>query len=375
VLAHGRPARQHKVNKNWEDMMADDNRPLDDEEVLRYWIPRLVADGGDPNDALAVRARAKTWTDWPDAWADTGDGYIALGEERQARGHGLSAADAFVRAAVCYHFGQVVAFHLPDVKNDLQARKTAAFGRAAPLMSPPAEPVEIPFGDTTLPGYLRLPVDRDGPVPCIVLVDGLDSTKEDFATIMEMAVRRGLAVLAYDGPGQGEVHPRLLLGTGYEDCILAAFEAAAARPEIDAERIGTLGRSLGGLYVVKAAAAEPRIKATVAFGGAWDLSDWPTMPPLIRAGFVWATGADDEDGTLARMAGATLDDCVGEVRSPLLVVHGRHDAIFKAHQAERIAAAYPDVATLWMDEDGVHCCHNHAFEYRTGMVDWLAETL
>jgi pimeloyl-ACP methyl ester carboxylesterase len=56
-------------------------------------------------------------------------------------------------------------------------------------------------------------------------------------------------------------------------------------------------------------------------------------------------------------------------------VHGRHDAIFKAAQAERIAAALPDNGKLWMVEDGVHCCHNRAFEVRTGMVDWLVEQL
>ena len=351
------------------------SRALDDDEVLRYWIPRLVADGGDPNDALAVRNKASTWDEWPDAWADLGDGYRALAGRRSARGHGLSAAEALVRAAICYHFGQVVAFHLPDVKTDLQGRKIAAFRDAAPLMAPPAIRLDMPFGDTSLPGYLRLPPGADGPVACVLLVPGLDSTKEDFATIMEMCVRRGLAAFAFDGPGQGEVHPRLLLGAGYEDCIVAAYEAMAARPEIDAARIGTLGRSLGGIYVVKAAAIEPRIKASVAFGGAWNLSDWPTMPPLIRAGFVWATGAADENEALARMTGATLDDCIADVKTPVLIVHGRHDAIFKAHQAERVAAALPGIATLWMDEEGVHCCHNHAFEYRTGMVDWLAETL
>ena len=356
-------------------MAAEQSRALDDEEVLRYWIPRLVADGGDPNDALAVRNRAATWDDWPGAWADLGDGYRRLADERKGRDHELSAAEALVRAAICYHFGQVVAFHLPDIKTDLQARKTAAFRDAAPMLAPPAERLEFPFGDTTLPGYLRLPDNVSGPAPCVLLVPGLDSTKEDFATIMEMCVRRGLAAFAFDGPGQGEVHPRLLLGDDYEACIVAAYEAMAARPEIDAARIGTLGRSLGGIYVVKAAAIEPRIKATVAFGGAWDLGDWPTMPPLIRAGFVWATGTDSEAAALARMTGATLDDCAGAVKSPVLVVHGRHDAIFKAHQAERMAAALAEHGTLWMDEDGVHCCHNHAFEYRTGMVDWLAETL
>jgi len=350
-------------------------RALDDEEVLRYWIPRLVADGGDPNDALAVRSRAETWDDWPGAWAELGDGYRTLAGARRDHGHATSAAEALVRAAICYHFGQVVAFHLPETKVDLQNRKIAAFRAAAPLLSPPAQRLDIPFGDTTLPGYLRLPAGASGPVACAVLVPGLDSTKEDFVTIMEMCVRRGLAAFAFDGPGQGEVHPRLLLGDGYETSIVAAVDAMAARPEIDAARIGTLGRSLGGLYVVKAAALDPRIAATAVFGGAWNLDDWPTMPALIRAGFVWATGAADEADARGRLGGACLDDCIGAVRTPVLIVHGRNDAIFKAHQAERIAAALPGNARLWMDETGVHCCHNHAFEYRTGMVDWLAETL
>ncbi len=356
-------------------MTTETGRRLDDDEVQRYWVPRLVADGGDPNDALAVCACASTWDEWPEAWAALGDGYVEMAAKRKAGGHTLSASEALVRAAICYHFGQVVAFHLPDVKTGLQARKIAAYRDAAPMMAPPAERIEFSYRDTTLPGYLRLPANARGKVACALLVPGLDSTKEDFNTVMEMCVRRGLAAFAFDGPGQGEVHPRLLLRDGYEDCILAAFAAVAGRPEIDATRIGTLGRSLGGHYVIKAAAAEPRIKATVVFGGAWDLTDWPTMPRLIRAGFVWATSARDEQEAQAHMGAATLEAAIGKVKSPVLVVHGRHDSIFKAHQAERIAAALASNGTLWMDEGGVHCCHNHAFEYRTGMVDWLAEKL
>lgn len=100
-------------------MSDNQSRPLDDEEVLKYWIPRLVADGGDPNDALAVRNRAATWDEWPVAWAEIGDGYLEVGSDRQSRGHELSAAAAFVRAAICFHFAQVVAFHLPALKTEL----------------------------------------------------------------------------------------------------------------------------------------------------------------------------------------------------------------------------------------------------------------
>ena len=186
---------------------------------------------------------------------------------------------------------------------------------------------------------------------------------------------RALASFAFDGPGQGEVRAAAPLAEGYEDCIAAVFEAVARRPEIDAARIGTLGRSLGGYYVVRAAAADPRIAATVVFGGAYDLSDFANMPVLIRDGFRHATGGASEAEALALMGAASLDDCIAQVQTPVLVVHGKRDGIFHWTQATRIADALPGRATLMMDEDGVHCCHNHAFQYRTAMADWLAATL
>jgi 2,6-dihydroxypseudooxynicotine hydrolase len=345
------------------------------QELFEYWIPRLAADGVDVNDVLTVRARVTGWADWPAAWADIGDDYRALAATRLADGNGVSAGEALVRASLAYHCGQVVAFHAPAEKADLQARKVAAFREAAPLLTPPAEPIEVAFDGLRLPGYLRVPQGAGRPAACVLLVPGLDSTKEDFTTIADMCARRGLASFAFDGPGQGEVRASAPLAEGYEACIAAVFEAIAQRPEIDQARIGTLGRSLGGHYVVRAAAADPRIAATVVFGGNYDLSDWPDMPPLIRDGFRHATGGASEEEARALMGPASLDDCIGEVQTPVLVVHGRRDAIFNWQQATRIADALPGRVTLMMDDDGVHCCHNHAFQYRTAMADWLAATL
>lgn len=344
-------------------------------ELFTYWIPRLAADGVDVNDVLTVRNRVTGWGDWPATWAAIGDDYRALAASRLSDGYSLSAGEALVRASLAYHCGQVVAFHAPEEKADLQARKVAAFREAAPLLTPPAEHLEINFNGLKLPGFLRVPSGVSHPVACALLVPGLDSTKEDFTTIADMCARRGLASFAFDGPGQGEVRAAATLAEGYEDCITAVFETITARPEIDEARIGTLGRSLGGYYVVRAAAADPRIAATVVFGGAYDLSDWPNMPVLIRDGFRHATGAASEEEAQKLMGPATLDDCIKQVQTPVLVVHGKHDAIFNWQQATRIADALPGRATLMMDEDGVHCCHNHAFQYRTAMADWLAATL
>ncbi len=343
-------------------------------EAFRYWIPRLVADGVDYNDIEAVRARLTRWEDWPRAWAERGGAHEAWARECLAKGYRLTAGEALVRASLCYHFGQIIAFHDPAAKADLQRRKVEAFREAGPLLRPPVERLQVPWRNLALPGYLRLPAGAR-PSPCVVLIPGLDATKEDFHSLTDLCLRRGLGTFAFDGPGQGEVRPQSPLVDGYEGSILTVFNALAARPEIDGQRIALLGRSLGGHYALRAAAAEQRVAAAVVFGGFHDLAHWDEIPPLTREGFRQATGAATEEEARRRLANVTLEGCLGYIRCPVLVVHGKRDAIIPWHQAARIAEEIPAGATFWLDEDGVHCCHNHAARYRPAMADWLATTL
>ena len=345
-----------------------------DGEAFGYWIPRLVADGVDYNDIEAVRGRLGRWEDWPRAWAERGAAHEAWARECLAAGHRLTGGEALVRASLCYHFGQIIAFHDPAEKADLQRRKVDAFREAAPLLRPPAERLEFPWRRVALPGYLRLP-EGSRPASCVVLIPGLDATKEDFHTFTELCLCRGLGTFAFDGPGQGEAQALSPLVEGYEGAILAAVNALAARPEIDPKRIALLGRSLGGHYAIRAAAADARVAAAVVFGGFHDLAHWDAIPPLTREGFRQATGAATEEEARGRLASANLEGVLGFVRCPVLVVHGKRDAIIPWYQAERIATELPAGATLWLDEDGVHCCHNHAVRYRPAMADWLATTL
>ena len=346
-----------------------------DSEIFDYWIPRLVADGIDANDVQTVRPHISGWDDWPGAWADLAEGYLRLADTRIADQSEITAGEAFVRASLCFHVGQVVAGNAPDVKRDLQRKKEAAFMRAAPLLRPPAKRLVIDYDGIPLPGYLRLPVGTKSPVACVILVPGLDSTKEDFITLSEMFVRRGLASFAYDGPGQGEVRQHALLANGYEKSILSVFAAIAARPEIDEARIGMLGRSLGGFYILRAAAAEPAIKALAVFGGTYDLSDWKNMPKTILDGFLWTTDSQTYDAAREKMGPGTVEDCIDNVACPTIVVHGKLDSIFHFSQAERIAKSLGNNAELHIAETGVHCCHNYGFQYRTLMADWLSKIL
>lgn len=356
-------------------MTTANGQPSFDDEIFEYWIPRLVADGVDANDIQSVRPHITNWDDWPVAWSVVADGHLNLAHTRLSEGSPVTAGEAFVRASLCYHVGQVVAGHMPDLKRKLQIQKETAFREAAPHLMPTAERIEVPHDDYVLPGYLRVPASAGTAQPCVILVPGLDSTKEDFFSLSEMCVKRGLASFAYDGPGQGEVRNKALLKEGYESSILSVYNEVASRPEIDAHRIGLLGRSLGGYYVLRAASLNDQIKALAVFGGCYDLGDWETMPKTILDGFLWTTDSLKYDEARAKMGSATLDDCIANVLCPTLIVHGKRDAIFHYKQAQRIANSLGNLAELHIEENGVHCCHNLGFQYRTLMVDWMARTL
>ena len=93
-------------------------------------------------------------------------------------------------------------------------------------------------------------------------------------------------------PGQGETGFHLDIRPDYEVAVAAALDAVAGRPELDGERIGAVGVSLGGHYVVRAAAFEPRIKAMAGISGPFDFAaNWESMPELTRETVVHHTGA------------------------------------------------------------------------------------
>ncbi|HEX9603517.1 MAG TPA: hypothetical protein VF973_07160, partial [Myxococcales bacterium] len=68
-----------------------------------HWKPRFVANGIDVNDFERVVSSTTEWKDWGPAWLETGDMHRELGDEAARSGRMVSAAEAWQRAAWCYH--------------------------------------------------------------------------------------------------------------------------------------------------------------------------------------------------------------------------------------------------------------------------------
>jgi 2,6-dihydroxypseudooxynicotine hydrolase len=339
-----------------------------------HWAPRFIANGTDYPDFVATLARIDTWTQWCTEWGRTAERYEALARDAEAENRPLTAAGAWRRAALCWHWGKFVFLDDLDQQRQAHERTVACYARGAAALSPPAERVEIPYGDTKLAAYLRRPIGVSSS-PIVIMAPGLDSVKEELQATAEYLLRRGMATLAVDGPGQGEAEYTLAIEPAYERVASAVIDWLATCPGIDRDRIGLFGVSLGGYYAARSAAFEPRLRATAMLCGPYRFDlDWDDLPELTRAAFAHRSGARDADDA-RRLAGTlTLEKAAPEITRPLLVVHGRRDRLIPAGHAERLAAEAPG-AQLHMYEDGNHGITNHPFESRSLIADWLARTV
>ena len=194
-----------------------------------------------------------------------------------------------------------------------------------------------------------------------------------------LLVEHGYGVLLFDrrGEGESEGDPNALGWAGTRD-LHAALAYLQSRPEVDDERIGGLGLSVGGEMMLQAAAETGELKAIVSEGAgirsvreAADLTGaerWPTIPlwSLITAGT--ALFASD-------LPPRALADLSAEIRVPVFFIYAT-----PGQGGENLTPTYYEAASqpkkLWAADGG----HTGAIdaepqEYERQVVGFFDDTL
>lgn len=342
------------------------------ENAMLNW-GRLLLDGIPYADLVAAESRGPDVT-WLEFWSERATAYEALADDALAAGHERTAGEWLWLASLCCQYAQFLWFDA--TRAAVQARKANLYRRAAPLLRPAAERFDLPIDSTTIPGYIRVPeTPVRSPVPCVILLGGLESTKEESYQFENLLLARGLATCTFDGPGQGEMLASVPLAPDFERYTSTVLDHVIADCRFDESRIAVLGRSLGGCYALRSASADDRFAACVSWGG-FVVVDWDTEPSHDRASWQYVTNTqtDDEARDVVVPALETRP-LLGDLRCPAYFLHGALDEM-PMWQIDMLKEhAVNAELVIDVEPHGDHCCHNLGPAPRVRMADWLVDRL
>ncbi|MBQ1093175.1 S9 family peptidase [Streptomyces sp. B93] len=206
-------------------------------------------------------------------------------------------------------------------------------------------------------GIMNVPEGK-GPFPALVLAHGyidpdVYTTGRGLAREQDLLARRGYVVLhtdyrnhaGSDADPDNDVDLRL----GYTEDVIGAVHAlrGAARPAIDDDRIGLLGRSMGGGVVYNTLVVAPGlVDAAVVFA---PVSSLPAdnfkhfqrrEGDPVAAEIEAAHGSPEENPRFWREAAPIT--YVDRVTEPLLILHGTADDTCPLRWSQRTAAAFEE---------------------------------
>lgn len=195
----------------------------------------------------------------------------------------------------------------------------------------------------------------------VVLRHGAGSTRTDVLAQAAVLGRAGYGVLMLDARGHGASGGRAMdLGWFGDEDVRAGVDLLVTRPEVDPDRIGVVGLSMGGEEAIGAAATDPRIRAVVAEGAEQRVAaDKAWMADAYGlAGRVQGVLDRVTYGAVDLLTGAdppiALRDAVGRAAPrPVLLIAG--GAVADEQRAARwIQAASPSTVTVWVVPSAGH---------------------
>lgn len=329
-----------------------------------------------------------------ESWETMGDKLCELADEDQHAGRHLSAGAKRNRAAVYFLTAERMQGHGAPGRVELYAKFQQTFQQGVTSSRENCERIEIAYEGGVIAGLYVRAEGVEGPAPCLVQINGLDSTKEMVyrVGVPQQLARRGIASLVIDQPGTGEALRLHGLTAIYnsEKWASVVVDYLETRADIDPKRIGLQGVSLGGYYCPRAVAFEPRF----AMGAVWGANhNWGEMQirrlanegekpvPHYWEHVRWVWGAKDQEQFMELASKVHLNGILDRIKVPFLVTHGESDKqipLEYAHQTFAQLTNSPDreLKIFTPREGGIqHSSFDNSANAGDFIADWVAERL
>jgi len=314
-------------------------------------------------DFNGVRSRVRKFNDISREYARAAVRREKMARQFEADGHTLSARECYFIAALLYGSAQWPVYENTRENLALNEKKVSCYSKYIQYADHEIRKVEVPFGTggKSLPGYLHLPAKRaSGRIPAVWAISGMDSFKElSVALYGDKLLERGIAVLALEGPGQGEccVRDIHVTATNWMQAGPAVLSWVRSQSEIDPDRVAISGVSMGSYWGTQVASVDDRLKACVVRSvchepGVNTLFNMAS--PTFKLRFMYMAGFQDE-GEFDKFAQTISLKGVGEkVKCPYLVLAGEDDHLSPIEFTYNLLETIPSPKQLLLYEGADH---------------------
>lgn len=242
-------------------------------------------------------------------WTTIGDEQCIVGDLKASKGNRNEAAEARLCALTAFE----VARRLLDASDPRWGEVTAKIEAGIECLEvtlAKIERVKIAACDyTEILAYYVPAGHHCPPTPAVICISMEDESEATLlARLLPAAIDRGMSLLVVSHRDVSNA------ARGLSQALLSScLDYLAARPDVDAARIGVYGEGTSAALATDFAGSDHRLVAAVCDGGLWNLA-------RMQASIVWMTGLADAPEQRGSTAHRT--QLMRRLRCPVLVVTG-----------------------------------------------------
>lgn len=324
-----------------------------------FW-ERWLVHGVDSKDLAQIRPRLKTFEDWVEGW-------YSLAREKEHRAYALieqqrtEEAEYLFRIAGLYY--NLIYWIYPEQTSEKESWYRdclKSFRQADSLSVIKTEYAGLEFDGQKYVGRIRVP---ESPMGCIIIINPIDSSKEELFRYEYDFVNAGFVTISFDGPGQGENY------------AFTGLRATRKRWEQFMDRLieftlgcysdlplFSFGTSLGASWVLYAS-CHPGIKKSVAVSPAVEFAKL-NLPGYFLERMDYCCILAEGKTPVPDYDNLTF-------RSPVLVFHGQQDQMVLTPDMSALYAKLPAGKEFIEYPEEGHCCNFKLDEIRRLAVQWF----
>jgi uncharacterized protein len=194
----------------------------------------------------------------------------------------------------------------------------------------------------------------------VVLTHGYGGNQDELLPLVRALAGAGLGACTYDLRGCGRSGGSVTFGALEQLDLRSVVDHVAARPDVEAGRIGAFGFSVGAATTIMAAARDERIRAVVA-DSAWATAHTWLRPTVGEALLHPRAPFTRPSLRLAELRGAfrlrelrPVDDVARIAPRPLLLLHGTADDVVLPEDVDALFAAAGEPKELRLVPGAAH---------------------